>query len=172
MKRIIVRFDPLISLESNSLSNFNIFSKPDKSILLQHEGNLYMDYLQEDNLPTPPSPYYVGEMDAEGRVVDVIGDASLFPHIFAGWDRKVPSGELPVIKLSADTAKVMLLRKGYLANVDAIIATLGPEIVLRWERAPYLDSNNPLVNQVLAILGLTPEQIYALFVEAAETVAY
>ena len=99
-------------------------------------------------------------------MVDLIGDASLFPHIFAGWDRKVPEAEKPVITLSANIARIMLLRAGYLESVKNIAYSLGVEAQISWDSAPYISSNHPLVTAVLSAFGLSTEAIYQLFLDA------
>jgi len=168
MKRYIVKFNPLVSLEANSISNFSMFSLPDRSILLQHEGNLYLDYLDEGQFPVPTDPYYVGEMQADGSVVDLVGDASQFPHCFSGWDRKVPDALIMAnAAITPRQARLALLQTGLLSSVELIISQQSEAIRLTWEYSTQVQRNNPLINQILTALGKTGKDIDDLFLLGA-----
>lgn len=67
-------------------------------------------------------------------------------------------------------ARLALLRAGLLASVDSALTSL-PEpqksaAQVEWEYATKVERNSALVNQLGAALGLSQEQIDALFIQA------
>lgn len=69
-------------------------------------------------------------------------------------------------------AKLQMSRAGILAAVDAAIAGMegraGDEARIEWQYATELRRAHPLVEALGPTLGLTDEEIDALFVEAAK----
>lgn len=150
----------------------SIFAIPPGTQGIQYNGKTYLDYLTEDTAPI--DALYVGEMQVDGSVKDLIG-AGLqdeFPHVFAGWDRKTPPSEKPVICLPAHKAHIMLHKIGILQTCENICKSLGTEAEIAFNKAPELRSNNPLVKAVLGSggLGYTDDQIYKLFVDASKLI--
>ena len=64
--------------------------------------------------------------------------------------------------------KLELAERGLLANVEAAVQAGGALPQLYWAEATTFESNHPLVAQIGAAIGLTGEQIKALFKAAAE----
>lgn len=162
MKRIIEEYIPP---EANQAS---IFSLPPQAIAVQYNGKLYIDYLVENQVEPPADAFYVGELLADGTVTDIIGTATEFPHMFAGWDRKPSTTEKPVIILSSRAAKTMLYRAGYLETIKNIIYSLNEEAIIAFEDSPYIHSDNVFVNTILTQIGLTQDEIYNLFLQAVD----
>ncbi len=69
-------------------------------------------------------------------------------------------------------ARIVLLRGGYLAQVDAAIAamtgTAGQEAQITWASSSVVRRDNPLLAQMTTALGLTSAQLDGLF-QLAET---
>lgn len=90
--------------------------------------------------------------------------------VISGYEAYVDfDADQPIIEITMNVAKKMLLNAGYLSAVDAAIANLGQDAKLDFEYAPFVHSDNPLVHAVLGGLGLSEEQIYQLFVDAEST---
>lgn len=64
--------------------------------------------------------------------------------------------------------KLELAERGLLGNVEAAVQAGGTVPQLYWAEATTFESNHPLVAQIGAAIGLTGEQIKALFKAAAE----
>jgi hypothetical protein len=157
MKRIIKEYIPPAPDQAG------IFSLPPTAIAIQYDGKLYVDYIIDSQTETPNNPWYVGEMLADGSVIDVVGDASQFPHGFAGWDRKTPDEEI-----TPRQARLVLLQAGLLDAVDALVAQQPKAVQLTWEYSTEVQRNNPLLAPLLIALGKTPEEIDAMFVLGAQ----
>jgi hypothetical protein len=84
-------------------------------------------------------------------------------------DDDLPTEGKPVIKLTADKAKIMLFRIGILPIIESIITSLGGEAKLAYDNAPEMYSDNLLVTAVLRSppLSKTDAEIYQLFVDAS-----
>jgi len=164
MKRVIREFN---IPESGQAS---IFAIPPGTQGIQYNGKTYLDYLTEDVAPS--DAIYVGEMQADGTVVDLVGVGiqDTFPHCFAGWNRTTPPVEKLVIELPAHKAYIMLESLGVLTQCKNICQAIGRNAEIAFERAPTIHSDNPLVHAVLGTspggLGKTKEEIYMMFVEA------
>ena len=156
----------VIEVFTNPPGTARIFASRPDVMTIQYNGNTYSDYITEADAPS--GAVYIGEMQPDGTVKDIVGNMTDFPfHSYSGWDRPTLPNTTPVITLAADVAKVMLLRSGYIDTVKAVIDSLGQEAILSWESAPYMRSDHPLVNAVLSQVGLTQAQIYQLFVDAS-----
>ena len=161
MKRIIIEYTPP---EANQAG---IFHLPQSAIAIQYEGKLYIDYIVDSATESPAGAYYIGEMLADGSVVDTVGNASEFPHVFAGWDRKTPDAELmAAVSITPRQARLILLEHGFLDVVEAMVAQQPESVRIQWEYAIDIKRNDPLVCALLEGMGQTPEQIDTLFMLA------
>lgn len=70
--------------------------------------------------------------------------------------------------VSAMQAKVALSRAGVLAAAEAWVAGQGSEAQLIWNTATIFSRNSELIENAAAALGLSSEQVDALFVAAAK----
>lgn len=83
-----------------------------------------------------------------------------------------PEPELPAPPLTARQLRLGLVLNGFtLAQVEATIEAIEDEqdrevARIEWEYASQFDRAHPLIEQVGAALGLTPEQIDAMWNEA------
>lgn len=79
----------------------------------------------------------------------------------------------PPASVTMRQARLALLGAGLLDDVDAAIAAI-PDAAQRraaeieWEYAQTVDRNSPFTQQLASGLGLTSEQLDALFTQAAE----
>lgn len=62
--------------------------------------------------------------------------------------------------------KATLHTEGYLAGVDAVIAGMDDFTRLQWAESTLFPRDNPLIDQIGAQIGLTPEQIDTLYAQA------
>lgn len=78
--------------------------------------------------------------------------------------------EIPVIpdSVSRFQARAALLQAGLLAQAEAAVAQSGPLALLAWQDAQEFRRNSPTINSLASAIGLTPEQIDALFIAAAQ----
>ena len=74
----------------------------------------------------------------------------------------------PVIipTLSMRQARLALLADGLLDDIEAALST--PEYKIWWEYSTVVERNNPLVEQVLAILGKSDAEIDQMFIGASQ----
>jgi hypothetical protein len=77
----------------------------------------------------------------------------------------IPRQTQPVVTMRQ--ARLALLQAGKLADVDAVIAQAGDAARIEWEYAQELRRDHPLVTAMGAALGMSVEQIDALFEQAA-----
>lgn len=75
---------------------------------------------------------------------------------------------VPVYSVSRLRLKLELAERGLLANVETAVQAGGTLPQLYWAEATTFESNHPLVAQIGAAIGLTTEQIKALFKAASE----
>lgn len=73
-----------------------------------------------------------------------------------------------VYSVSRLRLKLELADRGLLANVETAVQAGGALPRIYWAEATNFESNHPLVAQIGAAIGLTGEQIKALFKAAAE----
>ena len=94
-----------------------------------------------------------------------------------GWD--VVNGEpvapvppAPVVtvpdRVSRFQARAALMQAGLLDQAGAAVAQAGPLAQLAWNDAVEFRRNSPTINALAPALGLTAEQIDALFIAAAQ----
>jgi hypothetical protein len=158
MKRVIREFMPPAAKQTT------ITPLMVNATAVRYNGKFYVDYLTDDTVGVPTDAYYVGEIANDGSVTDIIGDASQFPHSFSLQSNQIPAGEnLSVITISPRQARLALQQSGLLDSIDALVATQPREVRIQWEYATEINRCDLLVCTVLTALGLTSEQIDALF---------
>ena len=64
-------------------------------------------------------------------------------------------------------ARVALLQAGLLPQVEAMVTQAGGAVLIAWEYATVIERGSPFIAQLVGGLGLTDEQVDALFVAAA-----
>lgn len=115
--------------------------------------------------------------------VDISGATSFVPCApgnsdYAAIQELVASGELtiapyvappppPVTQVSMRQARLALMAAGLLDDVEAMIVQADRAVKIDWEYATVVDRSSPLVAAIGSALGLTNEQIDALFADAA-----
>ena len=79
-----------------------------------------------------------------------------------------PADIPPVVipNISMRQARLALLADGLLDDIEAAMST--PEYKIWWEYSTVVERNNPLVEQVLAILGKSDEEIDQMFIGASQ----
>lgn len=165
MKRIIEEFIPPIG------NLASVFHLPEQSIAIQYDGKLYIDYIVQNFIDHSETAFYVGEMLSDGSVIDIIGDASQFPHVFAGWDRKASDEQVAAMAIiTPRQARLVLLQtlvpdgsQTLLDAVDALVALQPKDVQLTWEYSTEVQRNNPLITSLLGYLGKSPAEIDELF---------
>ncbi len=74
MKRIIIEQSKVVEQPSQAVA------------VKDPNGVPYWDYLTDGE--TPFGAAYVGEMEPDGCVTDLVGTWEQFAHVFAGWDKR------------------------------------------------------------------------------------
>lgn len=101
-----------------------------------------------------------------GDSVEVVGDFQVIPE-----ERVEELPDQSVTKVTMRQARLALLGAGLLPTVDAAIAAMsgptGDAARIEWEYATTLERDWPLVSALADTLGLTDEQLDALFIQAA-----
>lgn len=64
-------------------------------------------------------------------------------------------------------ARLALYAFGLLETVEAHIAQLGGTVAIYWATSQYVERSHPIITGLIAALGLTVEQVDALFADAA-----
>lgn len=85
---------------------------------------------------------------------------------FSPIDPPVTSTVYPT--LTPRQIRLALHGVGLLAAVEAAIATAGPEAQIVWEYAIEFERHHPLVATLAPAIGMTEEQLDALWMAAAE----
>lgn len=76
-------------------------------------------------------------------------------------------------QISATQIRLWLIRNNIpLSMIENAINSiedplLKEELMIKWKHVPYFERNNPFINTVGSILGLSPEQINQAFIEAS-----
>ena len=102
----------------------------------------YKIWLAQGNAPTR-----IASMD---ELKDVLQAAQVWPYVSA-TPRQV---------------RLALNEAGLLSNVEAAVNSVGGATKITWEYALMINRNDPMIAQVAAGLGLTDQQIDALFARA------
>lgn len=138
-----------------------------KRVLVHLESGTLADIVE------PGSEFEV----AEGLVwVDAPDDVSNATHEYRDDEivLRVVTPTEPAVprRVDAARARIILLRSGLLDDIEAFLAAIpgdaGREARIRWEFETHLDRDDPLLNQLAAQIGMSPEQLDGLFVEAGQ----
>jgi len=83
-------------------------------------------------------------------------------------DAPVSNEPTPVVipDISMRQARLALLADGLLDDIEDAMST--PEYKIWWEYSTVVERNNPLVEQVLAILGKSDAEIDQMFIGASQ----
>jgi hypothetical protein len=110
MKRIIINLEKPIPTADTTDAKGNVIKGNPNPVQISHipqgaisiatKDAISLDYLQDKEQAVPAEAVYVSQMDKDGTVTDLVGNADAFPHTFAGWDKKkvAPVEELPISK--------------------------------------------------------------------------
>ena len=97
---------------------------------------------------------------------------SMAPELVDGVWREVFAVETAPVSVPQQVtmrqARLELLSRGLLDDVDAVIAVAGRAAQIEWEYASTVDRDNPVIAAVQQQQGMTDEQIDDLFREAAK----
>lgn len=77
-----------------------------------------------------------------------------------------PPGVVPT-RVTPLQARRALAQMGLLAAVNAVVAAANEDVKLAWEYATYVDRADPVAQAMSSVLGLTSQQLDALFTLAA-----
>jgi len=85
------------------------------------------------------------------------------------WDgSKVIAVEPVPAKVSRKQVRLLLLQQGLLQQVEAMIAQQDIMTQIEWQDSLEFHRDNPLLKQLAANIGLTPEQLDGFFIAAAK----
>lgn len=84
------------------------------------------------------------------------------------WAEPAPAPKPAIVALSMRQARLALLQAGLLSTVDAAISAMDEAARIEWEYATEVRRDNPLMVSMASSLGLTDEQVDALFSSAAQ----
>lgn len=116
--------------------------------------------IREDEFPVAEPMFWVDVPD-DTSVEDTYENGVVVKYLPV----PMPRQSQPVVTMRQ--ARLALLQAGKLADVDAVIAQAGDAARIEWEYAQELRRDHPLVTAMGAALGMSVEQIDALFVQAA-----
>ena len=111
-------------------------------------------------------------LDVDGNIVNtIIADLDFVQTAYPGLYREVsapPAPPTPVPhSVTMRQARLALLAAGLLDLVETAIAGAGPAAKIEWDYATEVQRSAGLVPAMATALGLTDEQIDALFVTAS-----
>ena len=76
--------------------------------------------------------------------------------------------ETPIPTVTAFQAKVILQRRGLFDAAETIATAAGGETLFAWDRAQEWRRDSPTILHLAAALGLSDDELDALFIEAAQ----
>lgn len=89
-------------------------------------------------------------------------------EIAAAWtDVQIEQARAAMPPLTPRQVRLALLQAGLLDDVEAAVAAGGRELAIWWEFSLACERDNPLVEQMAAGLGLSPEQVDAIWAAGA-----
>jgi hypothetical protein len=115
-----------------------------------------------------PNTVWVSK-DANGNVTGVFANPQSFAVTQTTSDDPAVVAHLnptPVITVSQRQARLALQAAGLLDKVNAAVNSADVPTQITWNYASCISSNDPLIATVGAKLGLTSQQVAALFVQA------
>lgn len=116
---------------------------------------------------TPDGSYYEGEFVAEGSI-EVPQRPSLFHVIVNGqWEFSQALKRASLKPLSARQVRLILTQFGYRAQVESAINLASQDVKDEWNYANEFERTSPVLNGMAQMLGLTDEQVDAMFEQGA-----
>jgi hypothetical protein len=108
-------------------------------------------------------------------LVEITGDNTVDPQAAYGgfiYDAAANTLTAPaplstVPQFAPRQARLALLNAGLLDTVNSLITTAGGANLITWEYATEINRSDPLIASIGSTLNLSPEQIDALFTQAA-----
>lgn len=96
-------------------------------------------------------------------------DAPTAAEIEAAWpDVQAAQARAGLQPLTPRQVRLVLNQSGLLDSVEAAVAAAGRELVIWWEFSVSYERTNPLVIQMAADLGVSPEQVDAIWAAGAQ----
>ena len=127
-------------------------------------------WVDENDVVIKRHAYSNGQMDM--LRADLGADAAQYESLIAEVEATYsPSPPQPIRvpqQVTMRQARLDLLSRGLLDDVEAMIAAAGREAQIEWEYASIVDRDNPVIAAVQQQQGMTDEQIDDLFREAAK----
>lgn len=96
-----------------------------------------------------------------------LADHDVLPGIIATWEHDAKARYFDASGITPRQARLALLGAGLLDAVEAYIASQPRAVQLEWEYTSEIRRDNALLTTSAAALGLTSEQLQALFTTAA-----
>ena len=96
-----------------------------------------------------------------------LADHATLPAMIATWEYEAKNRFYGDGVITPRQARLALLAAGLLDAVEAYIATQSRAVQLEWEYASEIRRDNALLTTAAAALGMTNEQVQALFTRAA-----
>lgn len=96
-----------------------------------------------------------------------LADHDVLPGIIATWEHDAKARYFDASGITPRQARLALLGAGLLDAVDAYVATQPRAVQLEWEYASEIRRDNALLSTAATALGMTSEQLQALFTQAA-----
>ena len=100
-----------------------------------------------------------GSFDVDAMIAEMTPSAAPAPDL--------PPPPIPQV-VSRFQARAALMLSGHLAAVEAAVAQADPIVQLAWAEAVEWKRSSPTIIDLGDAIGLTPEQIDELFIQAAE----
>ena len=132
--------------------------------------SLEATWVDENDVVIKCHAYSNGQMDM--LRADLGADAAQYESLIAEVEATYsPSPPQPIRvpqQVTMRQARLELLSRGLLDDVEAMIAAAGREAQIEWEYASLVERGNPVIAGVQQQQGFTDEQIDDLFREAAK----
>ena len=98
---------------------------------------------------------------------DYLADNTVLPALIAPWEAEAKARFYDASVITPRQARLALLDAGLLDAVEAYVATQPRAVQLEWEYASEIRRDNALLSTAATALGMTSEQLQALFTQAA-----
>lgn len=135
----------------------------------QDEVFVQINYTDETNGTIIPYAKWLSQSEQER----FLNDENILGSLVESWSTQAlelyneTHTSVSSISVTMRQARLALLGAGLLDQIDAAVTAAGPAARIEWEYAQTVDRDWPLVNQLVAGLGMSTEQIDVLF-EAAK----